>query len=68
MHAAFQTHVLTEEGMAKARKIAEAFDRLTTELSELCEGGRELAIVHTKLEEACFFAKKAMAKANGKPA
>jgi len=68
MHKEFAVHRLTEEGVEKARKIAEAFDELLTRLDALCPAGRELAIVRTKLEEASFFAKKAMAAANGEVA
>jgi hypothetical protein len=64
MHAQFAVHMLTEEGKTKARKIAEDFDALLTSLEILCPEGRALAIARTKLEEACFFAKKAMAEQN----
>jgi len=60
MDALFQVHRLNDEGMKKAEMIASAFDRLLTELKPLCAEGREFAIVKTKLEEAAFFAKKAM--------
>jgi len=62
----FQVHRLNDDGMKNAQKIAEAFDLLLTHLRLLCTDGRALSIVKTKLEEACFFAKKAMAstKAN----
>ena len=62
----FQVHRLNDDGMKNAQKIAEAFDLLLTNLRLLCTDGREFSIVKTKLEEACFFAKKAMAstKAN----
>jgi len=62
MDQAFEVHMLNETGKEKARKIALAFDDLMTILKGDCGEGRELAIVRTKLEEACFFAKKAMAK------
>ena len=61
----FQVHMLNEEGKAKARAIAEAFDECLTKLVAICPAGRELAITRTKLEEACFFAKKSMANAPG---
>lgn len=64
MHDAFAVHKLTEAGQMKAAAIAEAFDTALGRLNELCPSGREMAIVTTKLEEAAFFAKKAMAKAN----
>lgn len=47
--------------------IANSFDDLLEELNGLCNSAdstgstREMSIVATKLEEACFFAKKAMA-------
>ena len=67
MHKAFTVHMLNEVGKSKAIAIAAAFDRLIGELTNVCPAGRELALVQTKLEEACFFAKKAMANdaANG---
>ena len=68
MHEAFQVHMLTEEGKQKAVAMAQEFNGLILKLEEMCgKDGREMAIVRTKLEEACFFAKKAMAKNNGTP-
>jgi hypothetical protein len=61
MHKEFTVHMLNDEGKKNARAIAEAFDELLTKLEALCPVGRELALVRTKLEEASFFAKKAMA-------
>lgn len=57
----FQFHKLNDDGIKKAETIAESFTTLLNNLAPLCGSGRELAIVKTKLEEACFFAKKAMA-------
>jgi hypothetical protein len=64
MHEAFRVHMLTDAGKAAARHIAEAFNGLLQELETICPKGREMSIVVTKLEEAAFFAKKAMAKHN----
>lgn len=61
MHADFAVHRLNEAGMRKAQEIALAFGNLLERLEEFCPSGREMAITKTKLEEACFFAKKAMA-------
>lgn len=64
MHAAFEVHRLNQTGMMRATSIAEAFDNLVNQLiANGCDKSpREFAIVMTKLEEATFFAKKAMAK------
>lgn len=68
MNQEFKVHMLTEEGKRKAEKIAEAFDDCLNKLIEL-RGGEEnpsryMSLVKTKLEEACFFAKKDMAEKN----
>jgi hypothetical protein len=63
MHKEFAVHMLNTAGKAKAARIAAAFDTLLDEIESLCPEGRELAIVRTKLEEGCFFVKKAMASA-----
>ena len=65
----FDVHILSEGGKVKAREIAATFSGLLTALEhpDLCgKDGRDMAIVRTKLEEACFFAKRGMAaqKAN----
>ena len=57
----FRVHKLNDEGMKAANLIAESFDGMVLYLSKLCPESREFSIVKTKLEEACFFAKKAMA-------
>lgn len=68
MHPAFEVHKLNEEGLTKARELANSFDQLLTFIESTCHdttgaksGAREMALVRTKLEEASFFAKKAMA-------
>lgn len=61
MDALFQVHRLNEEGLAKADRIAKSFDQLLNSLQTDIVNCREMSIVKTKLEEACFFAKKAMA-------
>lgn len=62
----FKVHILNEEGIQKAKDMQEMFTEFERQLSVVCsipETGntREYSIVRTKLEEACFFAKKAMA-------
>ena len=62
-HDEFATHLLNEEGIKKAQAIRDVFDWTMDSILMSCPAeGREIKIVRTKLEEACFFAKKAMAK------
>ncbi len=61
MNPLFQVHKLNETGIQKARGFAEAFEMLLKEVEPLCYPGRELALVKTHLELACFYTKKAMA-------
>ena len=57
----FYFTVMTETGKNKSQLIAEAFSNLLYELEDLMPGNnREFAIAKTKLEEASFFAKKAL--------
>jgi len=58
----FQVHLLNDAGIEKAKKLQQLFTNFLHELIDLNGSeGREMAIVFTKLEEASFFAKKAMA-------
>lgn len=59
----FQVHRLNEDGAKKAEEIAAAFNGCLQSLQGMCPEGREFAIAKTKMEEACFFALKAMASA-----
>ncbi len=61
MNPAFEVHMLNERGKVAAGNIAILFNDLLAALETDLPNGRELAIVKTKLEEACFFAKKAVA-------
>lgn len=69
MDALFEVHRLNHVGMVKAQAIAQAFDDLLNHVKSLSgedhppiPHSREFNVVRTKLEEAAFFAKKAMAK------
>lgn len=58
----FSIHMLNEAGIAKAERIALAFTHCLDEVEDTVGGdGREMALVRTKLQEAAFFAKRAMA-------
>jgi hypothetical protein len=57
----FEVHKLSEEGLAVASSIGRQFEDLLESLESLSLDARCLAIVSTKLEEACFFAKKGFA-------
>jgi hypothetical protein len=66
MDQAFEVHMLNEDGKVKARDIASKFDALLADIVDMCGehsngSARSLAIMRTKLEEACMFAKKAVA-------
>lgn len=63
MNPEFAVHILNESGIEKAKVLACKFDELLCSLIALCPSGREFSIVKTKLEEACFFAKKSIANA-----
>lgn len=67
MKKEFEVHRLNEMGMSRASLIAKAFETCLNDVEGLCVDGdgRCLALVRTKLEEACFFAKKAMASHPG---
>lgn len=60
----FGTWPMTQKGVATAENIREQFDKLQTnlELAIPAGNGRYLALVKTKLEEACMFAVKGIAK------
>ena len=58
----FDVHILNHVGIERARDIARGFSTLLNDLDEICgKDGREMAIVRTHLQEAAFFAKRAMA-------
>lgn len=61
MDTLFQSHTLNGAGKAKAIEISEHFDALLKSIAPFCPASREFSICRTKLEEACFYAKKSMA-------
>jgi hypothetical protein len=66
MDPLFEVHKLNEKGLEKARLLAEHFDILLSFLRPEClpagaTDSRYFALVKTHLEEACFYAKKAIA-------
>ena len=64
MDPLFQFYQLNDEGRRKAQLLAIAFNDLLATITPLMPvSSREVAIVRTKLEEACFFAKKSISQA-----
>lgn len=62
MHKEFSSHILSVPGGQKVRDVREAFDALLTRLDDVIpKPSREMSLARTKLEEACFFAVKAVA-------
>lgn len=61
MRKEFCVHILNEQGKTKATAVAEVFSEALDKLEALGVDGRELALVKTKSEEACFFAKRSIA-------
>lgn len=57
----FKVHMLNDEGKFRAKALAEKFSDLLTYCKSVGLPGREQSLVATKLEEACFFAKKSLA-------
>ena len=65
MKSQFAAQMLNDQGKQKAHELAHELAQKFSDLLEFCEEigmpGRELSLVATKLEEGCFYAKKAMA-------
>lgn len=62
MDPLFRVHRLNELGLMKADRLANYFTVLKEELDRIVpEPSREKSIALTNLEQACFYAKKAMA-------
>ena len=63
MRDEFKVHILNEEGIQSAEKLAERFSLFLGDVESLCgdHAPREMAIVRTKIQEASFFAKRALA-------
>jgi hypothetical protein len=58
----FEFHTLNDEGKRHSQWVREEFQRTLDRLtSVLGEGTRETAIMKTKLEEAAFYAQRALA-------
>ncbi len=61
MDILFRVPKLNHTGSQNAQLIAFAFNKLLTVLNNVCPECREFAIAKSKLEESCFYSKKAMA-------
>lgn len=61
INALFETYILNERGIEKAEGISLAYNELLDRVSKIIPEGREFSLVRTKLEESCFWAKRAMA-------
>lgn len=63
MSSYFKVHVLNDDGLQKAKRVQLVFQQLENELRQIWgdTANRETALALTKLEEASFFSKKAVA-------
>ena len=63
INSLFTFHKLNQKGIDRAVTIAEAYTTLVNLINELVpNNSREKSVAFTKLEEASFFTKKAMAQ------
>lgn len=58
----FEVHAMNQQGVQESLRVAEAFSTLLDALEPIVPPGRLRALVITKLEEASFFAKRAVAE------
>lgn len=56
----FKVHILNELGLEKAKELANHFEDVLEYVEDVAESGRELSLFKTHLEQACFYAKKAI--------
>lgn len=61
LHPLFDSHQLNNRGKTLTVRIAEEFTDILENLEQWCLEGRDLDIVRTKLQEAKFYAVRAMA-------
>lgn len=62
MRPEFTVHLLNSGGLDAVHALAEDFSDLLNAVEARCgTEGREMAIVRTHLQEACFFAKRSLA-------
>lgn len=58
----FAVHILNKDGLERAGELAKQFSSFLDGLEATCGvGGREMALVRTKLQEASYYAKRAIA-------
>lgn len=57
----FKVHMLNDAGKTKAHALALVFSSALDQIESAGVAGRDLALVKTKLEEACFCAKRGIA-------
>jgi hypothetical protein len=57
----FQVHILNADGLSKASALQDIFTEALNKIEAIVPPTRERALVVTKLQEACFFAKRAVA-------
>jgi len=62
MRTAFMSYKLNEEGRRKMGDIEAAFNQLVDTVQFISNPSREHSLMMTKLEEACFYAKKSVAQ------
>jgi len=58
----FKVHILNEDGLTKARMMEELFEEFREAIVGPLPPSREKSLFETKLQEASFFAKRAMAQ------
>lgn len=55
----FKVYMMNNQGIETITYVGELFDHLLIQLEYFCDKeGRDFSIVKTKLEEACFYAKR----------